>query len=49
MVVLMLLNRMKRDDLAAHGFRSRFRDGAAERTKLVIAEDRGLAHAAVAM
>ena len=29
---LMLLRRMKRDDLTAHGFRSTFRDWAAERT-----------------
>ena len=28
----MLLRRLKRDDLTAHGFRSTFRDWAAERT-----------------
>lgn len=32
MVFLMALRRMKRDDLTAHGFRSTFRDWAAERT-----------------
>jgi integrase len=32
MALLMLLRRMKRDDLTAHGFRSTFRDWAAERT-----------------
>ncbi len=32
MAFLMLLRRMKRDDLTAHGFRSTFRDWAAERT-----------------
>jgi integrase len=32
MVFLMLLRRMKRDDITAHGFRSTFRDWAAERT-----------------
>jgi integrase len=32
MSFLMLLRRMKRDDLTAHGFRSTFRDWAAERT-----------------
>src|SRR4029077_9475117 len=32
MSLLMLLRRMKRDDLTAHGFRSSFRDWAAERT-----------------
>src|SRR5215470_1024558 len=32
MVFLMLLRRMNRDDLTAHGFRSTFRDWAAERT-----------------
>jgi integrase len=32
MVFLMLLRRMKRDDITAHGFRSAFRDWAAERT-----------------
>jgi integrase len=33
MAFLMLLRRMKREDLTAHGFRSTFRDWAAERTK----------------
>jgi integrase len=32
MVMLMLLRRMKRGDLTAHGFRSTFSDWAAERT-----------------
>jgi integrase len=32
MAFLMLLRRMGRDDLTAHGFRSSFRDWAAERT-----------------
>jgi integrase len=32
MAFLMLLRRMKRDDLTAHGFRSSFRDWSAERT-----------------
>jgi integrase len=32
MAFLMLLRRMGRDDLTAHGFRSGFRDWAAERT-----------------
>jgi integrase len=32
MAFLMLLRRMKRDDLTAHGFRSTFRDWSAERT-----------------
>lgn len=32
MALLMLLRRMGRDDLTAHGFRSTFRDWAAERT-----------------
>ena len=32
MAFLMLLRRMKHDDLTAHGFRSTFRDWAAERT-----------------
>lgn len=34
MVFLMTLRRMKRDDLTAHGFRSTFRDWAAERTNV---------------
>jgi integrase len=33
MVFLMLLRRMKREDITAHGFRSAFRDWAAERTR----------------
>jgi hypothetical protein len=32
MTMLMLLRRMKRDDLTAHGLRSTFPDWAAERT-----------------
>jgi integrase len=32
MALLMMLRRMGRDDLTAHGFRSTFRDWAAERT-----------------
>ena len=32
MAMLKLLERMKRDDLTVHGFRSTFRDWAAERT-----------------
>jgi integrase len=32
MAFLMLLRRLKRDDITAHGFRSTFRDWAAERT-----------------
>ena len=32
MAILMLLRRMGRGDLTAHGFRSTFRDWAAERT-----------------
>jgi integrase len=32
MAFLMLLRRMKHDDLTVHGFRSTFRDWAAERT-----------------
>lgn len=32
MALLMMLRRMKRDDLTAHGFRSTFRDWCAERT-----------------
>ena len=34
MVFLMALRRMGRDDLTAHGFRSSFRDWAAERTNV---------------
>src|SRR5690606_6479930 len=46
MAFLMLLRRMKRDDLTAPGFRSSFRDWAAERTNFPreVAE-RALAHA----
>lgn len=33
MVFLMLLRRMKREDITAHGFRSAFRDWAAEKTR----------------
>ena len=32
MAMLVLLRRMERDDITAHGFRSTFRDWAAERT-----------------
>jgi len=34
MAMLAVLKRMERGDLTAHGFRSSFRDWAAERTKL---------------
>ncbi len=34
MALLMMLGRMNRGDVTAHGFRSTFRDWAAERTKL---------------
>lgn len=34
MALLMVLRRMKRDDITAHGFRSAFRDWAAERTNV---------------
>lgn len=34
MVFLMLLRRLKRDDITAHGFRNTFRDWAAERTNV---------------
>jgi integrase len=34
MVLLMLLRRLKHDDVTAHGFRSAFRDWAAERTNV---------------
>jgi integrase len=34
MAFLMLLRRMGRDDVTAHGFRSTFRDWAAERTNV---------------
>lgn len=44
MVFLMLLRRMKREDITAHGFRSTFRDWAAERTNF----PRAVAEAAIA-
>ncbi len=45
MVFLMLLRRMKREDITAHGFRSTFRDWAAERTNLPTAVvEAALAH-----
>jgi integrase len=34
MAFLMMLRRLKRDDITAHGFRSAFRDWAAERTNV---------------
>ena len=34
MVFLMLLRRMEREDITAHGFRSSFRDWAAEQTNI---------------
>jgi integrase len=34
MAILKLLGRMRRDDLTAHGFRSTFRDWAAEQTSV---------------
>lgn len=46
MAALMLLRRMKRDDLTVHGFRSSFRDWAAERTNFPSeAAEMALAHA----
>jgi integrase len=46
MAFLMLLRRMKRYDLTAHGFRSTFRDWAAERTNFPSeAVEMALAHA----
>jgi integrase len=46
MVFLMTLRRMKREDLTAHGFRSTFRDWAAERTNAPRAVcEAALAHA----
>jgi len=46
MAFLMLLRRMGRDDLTAHGFRSSFRDWAAERTNFPAAvAEMALAHA----
>lgn len=46
MAFAMMLRRMKRDDITAHGFRSTFRDWAAERTKYPReAAEAALAHA----
>jgi integrase len=46
MAFLMLLRRMRRDDLTAHGFRSTFRDWAAERTRFPAeVAEMALAHA----
>jgi integrase len=46
MAFLMLLRRLKRDDLTAHGFRSTFRDWAAERTNFPSeVSEMALAHA----
>jgi integrase len=46
MAFLMLLRRMKRDDLTAHGFRSTFRDWVAERTNFPAeVAEMALAHA----
>jgi integrase len=46
MAFLMLLRRMGRDDLTAHGFRSTFRDWAAERTRFPAeVAEMALAHA----
>jgi integrase len=46
MAFLMLLRRMKRDDLTVHGFRSTFRDWAAERTRFPAeVAEMALAHA----
>jgi hypothetical protein len=46
MAFLMLLRRIRRDDLTAHGFRSTFRDWAAERTNFPAAvSEMALAHA----
>jgi integrase len=46
MAFLMLLRRMSRDDLTAHGFRSSFRDWASERTNFPAeAAEMALAHA----
>jgi integrase len=46
MSMLMLLRRMGRDDLTIHGFRSSFRDWAAERTNFPArAAEMALAHA----
>src|SRR5690348_10610770 len=42
MAFLMLLRRMKRNDLTAHGFRSTFRNWAAERTNFPV--EMALAH-----
>jgi integrase len=43
-VFLMLLRRVKRDDITGHGFRSSFRDWCAERTRF----PRAVAEAALA-
>ena len=46
MVFLMLLRRLKRDTITAHGFRSSFRDWAAEKTNVPRAVcEAALAHA----
>ena len=46
MAFLMTLRRMKRDDITTHGFRSSFRDWAAERTNVPRAVcEAALAHA----
>ena len=46
MAFLMLLRRLGRDDLTAHGFRSTFRDWAAERTNFPAeVAEMALAHA----
>ena len=46
MALLMLLRRMKRDDFTVHGFRSTFRDWAAEQTKFPAeVAEMALAHA----
>jgi integrase len=45
MAMLMTLRRMKREDLTAHGFRSSFRDWAAERTSFPVeVAEMALAH-----
>lgn len=45
MSLLMLLRRMKRDDLTARGFRSSFRDWAVERRSPAEVAEMALAHA----
>lgn len=45
MAFLMLLRRLKRDDITAHGFRSTFQDWAAERAFQEAVVDAALAHA----